>query len=430
MALPPGTTIGPYEVTATLGAGGMGEVYLAHDSRLKRDVALKLLPESFATDPERLARFQREAEVLASLNHPHIAGILGLEETDGTKALVLELVEGETLADRILRGPIPVDEALPLAKQIAEALEAAHEHGVIHRDLKPANIKITPDGVVKVLDFGLAKAMEPAAGASVSASMSPTITTPAMTQAGMILGTAAYMSPEQARGKPVNKRADIWAFGCVVFEMLTGRRAFEGEGVQETLARVIQGRPDWMLLARETPEPLRRLLRRCLEREPRERLSDIGVARLEIREAASPATEATGTLASQPPTAERFGFWWQAGAAVFIVISVFGWALALTRAGDGGQEVSRSTILLQQDVQLATIENPAGALREFNVPLAMSDDGRVLYFVGERDGERAVYRRSIDGLDAEMLPGTEGAEFVFLSPDETSLGFIAERQIK
>ena len=216
MPLAPGTQIGPYEVTGALGAGGMGEVYRAHDSRLKRDVALKLLPESFATDPERLARFQWEAEVLASLNHPHIAGILGLEETDGTKALVLELVEGETLADRIARGPIPVDEALPLAKQIAEALEAAHEHGVIHRDLKPANIKITPEGVVKVLDFGLAKLAEaPAGEVSPGMSQSPTITSPAaMTGVGTLLGTAAYMSPEQAKGRPADKRSDVWAFGA------------------------------------------------------------------------------------------------------------------------------------------------------------------------------------------------------------------------
>src|SRR5499426_1384319 len=222
MSLTPGTRLGPYEITATLGAGGMGEVYRARDTRLKRDVALKILPESFATDPERLARFQREAEVLASLNHPNIAAIHGLEESNGTRALVMELVEGETLADRISRGPIPIDEALPIATQIAEALEAAHEQGIIHRDLKPANIKRRPDATVKVLDFGLAKALDPVGVASANVSQSPTITSPAMSQVGMILGTAAYMSPEQAKGRPADKRSDVWAFGCVLYEMLTG----------------------------------------------------------------------------------------------------------------------------------------------------------------------------------------------------------------
>ena len=222
MALTPGTRLGVYEVTAQIGEGGMGEVYRATDTKLKRQVAIKILPPSFAADPDRLARFQREAEVLASLNHPNIAAIYGLEESGGMTALVMELVEGDDLSQRIARGAIPLDEALPIAKQIAEALEAAHEQGIIHRDLKPANIKVRPDGTVKVLDFGLAKAMEPAGATSPSVSQSPTITTPAMTQAGMILGTAAYMSPEQARGKTVDKRADIWAFGCVLYEMLTG----------------------------------------------------------------------------------------------------------------------------------------------------------------------------------------------------------------
>ena len=234
MALSPGTRLGAYEVIAQIGEGGMGEVYRATDTKLKRDVAVKVLPKSLAGDPERLARFQREAEVLASLNHPNIAAIYGLEDSADMKALVMKLVEGPTLADRIAQGAIPVDEALPIAKQIAEALEAAHEQGIIHRDLKPANVKVRRDGTVKVLDFGLAKAMEPA-GTSPSMSQSPTITTPVMTQAGMILGTAAYMSPEQARGKPVDKRADIWAFGVVLYEMLTGRRAFSGDGVTDTI---------------------------------------------------------------------------------------------------------------------------------------------------------------------------------------------------
>src|SRR6188474_3486038 len=239
MTLAPGARLGVYEITAPIGAGGMGEVYRGRDTTLGRDVAIKVLPDAFASDPERIARFLREAKTLASLNHPHIGAIYGLEESNGVKALVLELVEGPTLADRISQGPISLGEALPIAKQITEALEAAHEHGIIHRDLKPANIKLRADGTVKVLDFGLAKAMEPAGAMSPGVSQSPTITTPAMTQAGTILGTAAYMSPEQARGKPADKRVDIWAFGCVVYEMLTGRRAFDGDDVATVLASVI-----------------------------------------------------------------------------------------------------------------------------------------------------------------------------------------------
>src|SRR5436853_4921963 len=248
MPLTAGMRLGGYEIVAAIGAGGMGEVYRARDTKLNRDVALKILPEAFASDPDRLARFTREAQTLASLNHPNIAHIHGLEESNGVRALVMELVEGDDLSQRIARGPIPLDEALPIAKQIAEALEAAHEQGIIHRDLKPANIKVRSDGTVKVLDFGLAKAMEPTATASSSASMSPTITTPAMTQAGMILGTAAYMSPEQARGKIVGKRADIWAFGTVLFEMLTGTRAFHGEDIVDTIASVVSKEPDWSAL--------------------------------------------------------------------------------------------------------------------------------------------------------------------------------------
>src|SRR5437870_1868431 len=243
MSLTPGTRLGPYEVQSALGAGGMGEVYRARDARLDRDVAIKILPETFAADPERVTRFQREAKVLASLNHPNIAIIYGLEQAAGAHALVMELVEGEDLARRIARGAVPIDEALPIAKQIAEALEAAHEQGIMHRDLKPANIKVRPDGTVKVLDFGLAKAMDPV-GSAPNVSQSPTITTPAMTQVGMILGTTAYMAPEQARGKAVDKRADIWAFACVLYEMLTGTRAFAGEDVTDTLAAVVRAEPD------------------------------------------------------------------------------------------------------------------------------------------------------------------------------------------
>ena len=259
----------------------MGQVYQATDTKLNRQVALKILPEAFAADPDRLARFQREAQVLASLNHPGIAAIYGLEESDDTRALVLELVDGPTLADRIKQGPIPVDEALPIAKQIAEALEAAHEAGVIHRDLKPANIKVRVDGTVKVLDFGLAKALDPSPDADPS--QSPTLTA-AATQMGVIMGTAAYMSPEQASGKPVDKRSDIWSFGVVLFEMLAGDRVFKGETVSHVLARVLDRDPDWQKLPRNTPVSLQRLLTRCLDRKVGMRLRDIGEARVELGE--------------------------------------------------------------------------------------------------------------------------------------------------
>src|SRR5499433_879971 len=263
MPLRAGAHFGPYEILAAIGAGGMGEVYRARDTKLNRDVALKILPEAFAADASRLSRFKREAQVLASLNHPHIAAIYGFEDSGSTHALVLELVDGATLADRIAKGPIPLDEALLVAKQIAEALEAAHELGIIHRDLKPANIKLRDDGTVKVLDFGLAKALEPASAVSPALTASPTITTPAqMTGVGMILGTAAYMSPEQAKGRPADKRSDIWAFGCVLYEMLTGKRAFEGEDVSDTLANVLRGEPDWTALPKEVSPAVRILIER------------------------------------------------------------------------------------------------------------------------------------------------------------------------
>jgi serine/threonine protein kinase len=259
MALTPGTCLGPYEVTALIGEGGMGQVWRARDSKLNRDVALKILPDAFTSDPDRLARFEREARLLAALNHPHIAQIYGLEQADGQQALVMELVEGDDLAQRIARGPIPLDEALPIATQIAEALEAAHEQAIIHRDLKPANIKVRADGTVKVLDFGLAKALDPPASAA-EVTQSPTITSPAQTMRGVILGTAAYMAPEQARGKPVDRRTDIWAFGCVLYEMLTGKRAFPGEDVSDSLAAVIQAEPDWTALPPGTPRAAERVL--------------------------------------------------------------------------------------------------------------------------------------------------------------------------
>ncbi|HEY7189015.1 MAG TPA: serine/threonine-protein kinase, partial [Vicinamibacterales bacterium] len=296
MALTPGTRLGPYEVSAAIGAGGMGEVYAATDTNLSRQVAIKVLPDAVAADADRLARFDREARTLASLNHPNIALIFGIERSGGTTALVMELVDGVTLAERIAEGPIPLDEALPIARQIAEALEAAHEQGIIHRDLKPSNVKVRPDGRVKVLDFGLAKAIETSSSVIGGLSRSPTITTPAMTQAGVILGTAAYMSPEQARGKAVDKRADIWAFGCVLYEMLTGRRVFEQQEISDTLAFVLTKDPDWSALPSSTPPAIQRLLRRCLVKDRGARLTDMGSARLEIDEAHAEPAQAMASV--------------------------------------------------------------------------------------------------------------------------------------
>jgi serine/threonine protein kinase len=292
--LEPGSRLGVFEIVGLLGAGGMGEVYRAHDPRLRRDVALKILPADVAADGERLARFEREAQVLAALNHPHIAAIYGIEDAGALRALVLELVEGRTLAERIRRGPLPLPEAVTVATQIADALDAAHERGIVHRDLKPANVKIAPDGSVKLLDFGLAKVFDTTPPSPTDATTEASMAT----RAGVVLGTAAYMSPEQARGLTTDKRTDVWAFGCVLYEMLTGRAAIAGETFTDTLARVLEREPDWNRLPSETPASIRRLLRRCLEKDPRRRLRDVGDAGLELGEALTASTEATGVNAS------------------------------------------------------------------------------------------------------------------------------------
>jgi eukaryotic-like serine/threonine-protein kinase len=306
MPLDVGTRVGAYEILAAIGSGGMGEVYRARDTKLSRDVALKILPDAFALDGERIARFRREAQVLASLNHPNIAAIYGFEDSGSTHALVLELVEGPTLADRIAKGPIPLDEALPIAKQIAEALEAAHEQGIVHRDLKPANIKVRDDGTVKVLDFGLAKLAEPAlttTGAVPTVTASPTITTPAMmTGIGMLLGTAAYMSPEQAKGKPADKRSDIWAFGCVLFEMLTTSRAFHGDDVADTLAAVLRAEPEWAMLPADVPPAVRTLLERCVKKDRRQRIGQLSTVLFVLRE---PTLGAPANALGLPPSPAR-----------------------------------------------------------------------------------------------------------------------------
>jgi serine/threonine protein kinase len=389
----------------------MEEVYQATDTNLKRAVALKVLPASVAGDAERLARFQREAEILASLNHPNIAQIHGLEKSAGTTALVMELVEGPTLADRIAQGAIPPDEALPIAKQIAEALEAAHEQGIIHRDLKPANIKVRADGTVKVLDFGLAKALEPTGAASANVSQSPTITTPAMTQAGMILGTAAYMSPEQAKGKPADKRSDIWAFGCVLYEMLAGRRAFAGENVSETLAEVIKSDPDWGALASETPPRIRRLLRRCLIKDRKVRIADASMARIEIDEAQRGPQLNDPVVLSASRGRERLA--WTALAIVTLMAA----GLAV-RAFRPAAPVPERRL----DIATPPTTDP--------VSLAISPDGQRLVFISTFEGRPQLCLRSLNSTSARPLPGTVDARLPFWSPDSRSVGFFAQGQLK
>ena len=412
MPLEPGTTLGPYAVTAKIGEGGMGEVYRARDTKLDRDVALKVLPEAFTQDPDRLARFEREAKVLASLNHPNIGHIYGLEESEGIRALVLELVEGPTLADRIKQGPIPLDEALPIAKQIAEALEAAHEAGVIHRDLKPANVKVKDDGTVKVLDFGLAKALDP--HPTGDPSQSPTLTA-AATQMGVIMGTAAYMSPEQARGKTVDKRADIWAFGCVLFEMLTGRKAFEGEDVSLTLASVMKSDLNVTTLPHDVPATVRTVLRQCLVKDPRERLRDIG----DVRLAMEGAFETTVSAATEPMGAGSLPLWQRPASIVLAVVAslaVGGVAVwVLTRPAPLG--VTRFPIPLATDQTFSSTDH---------LFVAISPDGtKVVY-----SANGSLWLRSVDQLDATQVAGTDQAEGPFFSADGQSIGFWANGQLK
>ena len=405
MPLSPGIRIGSYEIAGQIGAGGMGEVYKAFDTNLKRGAAIKVLPEAVTADPERLARFQREAEVLASLNHQNIAAVYGFERSGTTSAIAMELVDGPTLAERITEGRIPAEEALAIAKQIADALEAAHEQGIVHRDLKPANVKVRPDGVVKVLDFGLAKAVSPVAAISISSSMSPTITTPAMTQAGIILGTAAYMSPEQARGKPVDRRTDIWAFGCVVYEMLTGRKAFEAEDVSLTLAEVMKSEPDWTALP-ELPRAVRACLRRCFKKDPRQRLRDIGEMRLALEGTAD--VEPDERIAPQPVRRRL--------SALILPSAV---AVALLAAA--------LVVWLRPrpvpDVVRFEVHAPAG----FKIPPgtpALSPDGRSLaYVASDAQGIRRIFVRELRSTESRVLAGTEDVVHQFWAADGRSLAF-------
>jgi eukaryotic-like serine/threonine-protein kinase len=411
-----GRTLGSYRIVEKLGAGGMGEVYRATDLRLRRDVAIKILPEAFSADADRLARFEREARVLASLNHPHIGGIHGLEEDGEVRALVLELVEGATLAERLITGPLSVNEALTYSRQVAEALEAAHEKGICHRDLKPSNIMITPGGQAKVLDFGLAKADEVAVGADVS--HSPTITALG-TSTNVILGTAGYMSPEQARGKAVDRRADVWAFGCVLFEMLTARQAFAGETVVDMLSAIVSREPDWHRLPAETPSAIRRLLQRCLAKDLKRRMHDIADARIEIEEVLEaggdiPATEQRSRAAGVSP-----------GIVALLSVALVGIGLA---AG----------VLFGRSMPSNTTSPPH--IIRYTIPLdgitaatppRISRDGRQVAFVASKDdGSSAIWIQALEGGKPRELPGTSGASLPFWSPDGRSLGFFADSALK
>jgi serine/threonine protein kinase/Tol biopolymer transport system component len=420
MSLTTGTRLGSYEILALIGEGGMGQVYRARDSKLNRDVALKVLPEAFVHDADRLARFKREAQVLASLNHPHIAAIYGLEEANPSTSsgqaaqfLVLELVEGETLAARLKAGPLPFAEALTVARQVAEACQAAHEKGIVHRDLKPANIAFTADDQVKVLDFGLAKALEPSASADVT--NSPTISL-AATRAGVILGTAAYMSPEQAKGREADKRSDVWAFGAVLYEMLTGRRPFDAEDLSTTLAAVIMKDPDWTVLPSNLPPAIRALVRRCLEKDRRQRVPDISVALFLMSD---PTIGAAGGSAA-PAMPESPSATWQrvlpwavaAAAVVSLAAAIAVWAPWRTPAP-----------LPEMRVEIITppTTDPTS--------LAISPDGQKIVFSATTDRSR-LWLRSLESSVVRPLAGTEEAQYPFWAPDNRSIGFFTDAKLK
>ena len=412
-----GQRIGPYEVASRIGAGGMGEVYRARDARLGRDVAIKMLPPAFARDPDRLARFDREARMLASLNHPHIGAIYGVEQWEGVPALILELVEGPTLADRLATGPIPLTESLGIARQISEALEAAHARGIVHRDLKPANIKITPEGIVKVLDFGLAKAA--ASDGIDNPSPSPAVTVSG-THEGVILGTAPYMSPEQARGQTVDKRTDIWAFGCVLYEMVTGRMAFPGKTVSDCIAAILERDPDWTALPKATPPDLRRILRRCLAKDSTRRLQAIGDARLEIEEMLSGASEESAGARPSPalPPGRRAVPWVVAGALAVALILVL-WT-------------PRPTVPPIMSLQLSVELGAGVSIANAGAAAILSPDGAVVAFVGQPgpSGSNQLYVQQLNQLQATPLSGTEGADSPFFSPDGQWIGFFAGGKLK
>jgi Tol biopolymer transport system component len=425
MGLAAGTRVKAYEVVGAIGAGGMGEVYRARDTKLGREVALKVLPEAFSSDPERMGRFEREAKVLASLNHPNIAAIYGFEDSAGVHALAMELVEGPTLAELIAMGPLRLDDALPIARQIAEGLEYAHERGIVHRDLKPANVKITPDQTVKLLDFGLAKALEGEMGAG-DISTSPTISRMA-TQAGVILGTAAYMSPEQAKGLPVDRRTDVWAFGCVLYEMLTGKKPFDGETVTDVLASVVKEEPDWSALPASTPSVIRRLLTRCLKKDAKQRLQAIGEARIALDEVISGSAEVAEIRAAVP-------------AAVRSRREIIAWALVgfLLLAGAGAAAwvwLTPRATPVPVPPALAYVPPPPGTSFLFYGfgagPVVVSPNGKELAFSAtDQKGVTSIWVRPLGGGKAKALAGTEDGSRPFWSPDGQSLGFFADAKLK
>jgi serine/threonine-protein kinase len=418
-----GSRIGPYEIETALGAGGMGEVYRARDTRLNRRVAIKSLPAAFAQDPERVARFKREAQLLAALNHPHIAGIHGLEESNGSQFLVLEFVDGETLADRLAKGPIPLAESLRIAREIIDALEAAHEKGIIHRDLKPGNVALTADGQVKVLDFGLARYEAGDSSSSIDLTASPTLAY-AGTQAGIILGTAAYMSPEQAKGKAVDKRSDVWAFGCLLFEMLSGKKAFEGEDVSDTLAAILRGEPDWAALPPDVPPGLRTLIKRCLERDRRARIPDLSVVRFLMADNASAGLlSASGPqsvpIVAAPPSPRSLVPWLVAGVFAVALAGV----LVLWSPWRGVAPAS--------PVRVSTEVGANTSLLPALTAVALSPDGTMLAFVGGDGSNPAhIFIRRLEQLQATMLPSTEGAAAPFFSPDGQWIAFFSGGKLK
>ena len=416
MLLAPGTRLGPYQIVAPLGAGGMGEVYRARDEKLNRDVALKVLPELFALDADRLARFNREAQVLASLNHPNIAGIFGFEASGTVQALVLELVEGPTLDERIAAGPIPLDEALSIARQIAEGLDAAHEQGIIHRDLKPANIKVGPGGTVKLLDFGLAKVLDPLAATGPELGGAATITSPELTRMGTVLGTAAYMSPEQSKGRPADRRSDVWAFGAVLYEMLSGRRAFEGADMSETLAAVLRQEVDWTGLPEATPTSVRRLIARCLDRDMRRRLRDIGEARIVLED---PGDADAGTRAAAARSPRRA--WRLALPIVLFAILASAASVAVARRFAERPATAAGVTRFRLPLPNGQSFSASGGVRHL---IAMSPDGTQLVY----GAAAQLYVRSLSQLEVRPIQGTDSYQSITdptFSPDGRSIAFFA-----